>query len=155
MKFAIEVEDFWLDEDEDLSNGLKAHIKNEVVCQISKNIKEMTEKQITERLQNVIKQKMELVIDSTLTDLLATGMIIVNRKEISIGDYIKQVFRENQGWHNPREQIARIAKDFSQELKKQYNMVFANEIVVKMKEQGFLKDDLVQILLKDESKGGE
>lgn len=153
MKFTVEVEDFYLDEDGDLGDGLKAHIKNDVVCQISKNIKEQTEKQITEKVQEVINHKMELVIDSTLTDLIATGMITYNREKVSIVDHIKKVFVENAGWHNPRSQIAEIAKQFTLELKKQYNMVFANEIVVKMKEQGFLKDDLVQILLTDK-KGG-
>lgn len=150
MKFTVEVEDFWLEE-EQLSDALCSRVKSDVVIEITKNIEELTKRQITEKINEVMNKKISLVIDNVLTDLVATGIITVNRQEISIEDYIKKVFMENHGWGNPREQIAKIAKSFTAELKKQYDMVFANEIVVKMKEQGFLKDDLVQVLLKDSS----
>ncbi len=149
MKFTIEVEDFYLDEDEDLREGLKAHIKRDVVAQISKNIKEQTDKQITEKVSEAISQKLALVIDSTLNDLTTTGMITFNREEISIVDHIKKVFMNSTGWSNPNAQIQKIAKAFTVELKTQYDMVFANRIVANLKEQGFLKDDLVQVLLTD------
>ena len=149
MKFIIDIEDFWLEEEE-LTNALQTHIKREVVNQISQDVREQTQKQITEKLQDVIKQKIEIVIDSTLTDLVATGMLYQNSKnEISIVDYIKNVFTKNAGWSNPKAQIEKIAKDFTLELKAQYNTVFANRLVVNMKEQGFLKDDLVQVLLEE------
>ena len=149
MKFIIDIEDFWLEEEE-LTNALQTHIKREVVNQISQDVREQTQKQITEKLQDVIKQKIEIVIDSTLTDLVATGMSYQNSKnEISIVDYIKNVFTKNAGWSNPKAQIEKIAKDFTLELKAQYNTVFANRLVVNMKEQGFLKDDLVQVLLEE------
>lgn len=147
-KFTIEVEDFYL-EDEELSEGLRAYIKHDVVSQISKNVKEQTQKQITDKIQEVISQKIDLVIDSTLTDLIATGIIEKHGSDISIIDHIKDVFLNNAGWSNPKKQIAEIALEFTKELKRQYDVVFANEIVVKLKEQGFLKDDLVQILLKE------
>lgn len=149
MKFTVEVDDFWLDEDEDLAEGLASHIKRDVVDQISKNVKKQTEDQITTKIKEVIDEKIALVIDSTLTDLIAVGTIKVYGTEMSIVDHIKDLFQESNRWKNPSEQIEVIAKEFTDELRKQYNMVFANQIVVKMKEQGFLKDDLVQILLKD------
>lgn len=146
MKFTVEVEDFWLEEEE-LKEALVSRIKRDVVFQILESVKKQTESQIKIKLQEVIKQKIDLVIDSTLTDMVAAGTIIDYGKEISIVDHVKNVFQDNNTWSDPTRQIASIAQDFTEELKKQYNVVFANNIVQKMKEQGFLKDDLVQVLL--------
>jgi len=146
MKFIIEVDDFWLEEDE-LTDALESHIKNAVVHQISSDIKDKVETQITKRVNEVVDKKLGLIIDNTLTDLLATGMINYNRNQISIRDHIKNLFESNIGWNAPKDQIAKIAKAFGQEMKAQYNAVFASNVVQGMKEQGLLKDDVVQILL--------
>jgi hypothetical protein len=148
MQFTIEVEDFWLEE-EDLTEALTSKVKHEVVQGISASIKDKVEKQITEKINEVIEQKVSLIIDSTLTDLIATGMITSNRNEISIVDHVKGIFQNNTGWSRPDDQISRIAKKFGEELKLQYNNAFANKIVQNMKEQGLLKDEVVQILLGD------
>lgn len=148
MKFVIEVEEFWLD-GEELEDALVSHIKHEVVSQISSSVKNDVEKQITSQIDVLIKDKISLIIDSTLTDLIATGTITKNRKEIPIKAHIKDMFQNSSGWSNPNQQIERIAKKFGQELKLQYNNAFANQIVLNMKQQGFLKNDVVKILLGD------
>lgn len=146
MKFTIEVEEFWL-EDEELTEALQGHIKRQVVNDISKSIKEKVEAQIAAKVKEVVEQKVSLVIDSTLTDLIATGVIIQNSKEITITDYVKDIFQRHHGWSNPKQQMEKIAQKFGDELKLQYNNVFANKIVLNMKKQGLLKDEVVQILL--------
>lgn len=146
MIYKIDVDDFWLDEEE-LTEGLTSHIKNSVVFKISKDIEDKVEKQITNKINEVIKDKIGLIIDSKLNDLVSTGTIVKNGKEISMEENIKNVFQDNSGWSNPNQQIAKIAKKFGEELKLQYNNAFANQIVLKMKEQGFLKNDVVKVLL--------
>lgn len=146
MKFTVEVDDFWLEEEE-LTEALQKEVKLSVVHQISKSIEEKVESQITKKVTEVIDEKISLIIDSTLTDLLATGVIVRNRQEISITDHIKNLFQANTGWSNVNDQMARISKKFGEELKLQYNNAFANKIVSNMKEQGLLKDEVVQILL--------
>lgn len=146
MKFTIDVDDFWLDERE-LEEGLTSHIKRSVIAQISKNIKSQVEKKITEKINEAIKNKIDLIIDATLTDLIATGIIIKNKQEITIEENIKNVFLNSSGWSNPNQHIDRIAEKFGKELKLQYNNAFANQIVLNMKKQGFLKNDVVKVLL--------
>jgi len=146
MKFTIEVEEFWIEE-EDLTDELKGHIKRSVVHQISENIKDKVESQITKKVREVIEEKVAIIIDGTLTDLVATGMITIDRKEISIQDHCKSIFKQSHGWGRPMDQLERLAKKFGEEIKLQYNAAFANKIVANMKEQGLLRDDVVQILL--------
>jgi len=59
------------------------------------------------------------------------------------------LFFKNTGWNNPERVLKAIAMEFGKELKLQYNNMFANKIVQNMKEQGLLKDEVVQILLSD------
>jgi len=149
MKFTIEVEDFWLEEEE-IADALLSHIKNSVVIKISESIKDRVEKEITTKLTETINEKLSLIIDSKLTDLIATETIVIDRADISITQHIKNVFQRHNGWNRPENQIESIAKAFGEELKLQYNNAFANRIVANMKTQGLLKDEVVQILL-----GGE
>lgn len=146
MKFTIEVEDFWLEEEE-LTGALQSHIKMSVVKQISESIKDKVEKEIADKLNETIEQKLSLVIDSTISDLIATGTIVYNRDEISIVNHVKNLFQKNAGWSNYKSQIERLAKNFGEELRLQYSNAFANKIVSNMKDQGLLKDEVVQILL--------
>jgi len=91
------------------------------------------------------------IIDSTLTGLIAAESIMINGKPVTIVDHVKGIFKNNHGWSNPHSQLERLAKDFGKEIKLQYNNAFANKIVSNMKEQGLLKDEVVQILLEGNS----
>lgn len=148
MKFTVEVEDFWLEEEE-LTETLQGHIKHEVVREISASIKDKVEQKITEKIKDTIDQKISLIIDTVLTDLVTTGVIVRNGSEISIADHVKNLFQGNNRWSNVDQQMERIAKKFGEELKLQYNNIFAAKIVSNMRAQGFLKDDVAQMLLED------
>jgi len=152
MKFTVEVKDFWLDEEE-LTETLQSYVKTEVVREIQASIKDKVEKQIAVKVKDVIDHKIALVIDSALTDLIAAETITYNRQEISIKQHVKNLFHSSTGWSNPNNQIANLAKEFGAEMKAQYNAVFANNVVQGMKEQGLLKDDVVQMLLSDKKTG--
>ena len=146
MKFTIEVNDFYLEEDE-LSEALLAHLKREVVSQISNNIKDKVEQQITIKVTEAVNSKIALVIDSVLSDLIASETITFNKQEITITQHVKNIFMNNHGWNNPTEIMTKLGKKFGEELKLQYNNIFANKIVQGLKEQGMLRDDVVQMLL--------
>ena len=146
MKFTVELEEFWLDEEE-LSSTLTSVIKRDVISQVSKSIEDKVEKQITEKVTECINEKLNPLIDNTLSDLIATGTLTINRQEITTVEHIKNLFMKNSGWNNPTRQMESIAKKFGEELKLQYNNMFATKIVDNMKKQGLLKDEVVQILL--------
>lgn len=149
MKFTIEVDDFWIEEEE-LSDALASHIRSSVVMQITKEIKEKVDKEITIRVKESIDQKMAVIINDKLADLFTTGIINVNSKEVSINDHVKNLFLNNRGWHSVNSQIENLAKKFSTEIKNQYDNAFANKVVLNMKAQGLLKNEVVQLLLGDE-----
>ena len=147
MRFTVELDNFWLDEEEDITSALKGHIINEVVHKIKKDIADKVDKQIAGAVKLVMDSSIQNVIDGKLSEFVASGMIVQGSKEVSITDHLKQLFVSNNGWNNPRNQLETLAKKFGKEMKVQYNAAFANMIVANMKEQGFLKDEVAQILL--------
>lgn len=146
MKFTIDVEEFWLDEEE-LSVALQSHVKKVVVFQILESIKDKVERQITKRVEEIMEEKTIQVIDNTINDFIKTGTILSNKQEVPIIGHLRNVFMNNHGWNNPKAQLQKLAEKFGKEIKLQYNAAFANKIVANMKEQGLLRDDVVQILL--------
>ncbi len=147
MKFTVDIEEFWLEEDEDIESALKAYITHDVIMKISKNIEDKVEREISDKVSEAIKTKLSQVVDNKLTDLLAVGVIKKNSQEIPITEHIKNLFLQHSGWSSPEDYIKKIAQSFGKELKAQYNAAFANQVVIGMKEQGLLKDEVVQILL--------
>ena len=148
MKFTIEVEDFYLDEDSgSIDVELKKHITTSVVSQIEKNI----EKKIDEEIMRCVKQHVENIllkkISAKVAELIELGEITVDRQKISIADFVRSQFEKNSGWRSPYEQIVNIAKKFGEELKMRYDKAFAVHIVDTMKKNGLLKDEAIAKLL--------
>jgi uncharacterized membrane protein YheB (UPF0754 family) len=146
MLFKIEVEDFWLEEGE-LTEALQDHVKKSVVAQISKSIEDRVQTAIATRVDAVIKEKISKIIDEKLTELVNNGVILVDRKEVKIVDHVSNLFQNNIGWNSPRDQIARLAEAFGKDLKTRFDAASANRIVVKLNEQGMLKDEVVKLLI--------
>jgi len=154
MKFTVDVEDFWLEEEE-LSDALVSHVKLSVVAQIEKLTKDKVEKQITDALNKVIEEKILLVIDNTLQDLIATGTFIPARhssEPISFIQHIRNKFNSNDRWNNPNEYIKEQAIIFGNEMKIRYDSIFAMHVVDNLKKQGMLNDKVVQLLLEGDGK---
>lgn len=151
MKFnvSIDLDEFWLDNDRDyeLSDLLKDSIKSDVIRQIKENIKDQVQKEIKEKTEQFIISRLSVIINDTLAECIDQGEIKKGDGYIKITDHVKNLFLSNNSWNHPDDKIKRIAKEFGEELKIQYNNAFANKIVQNMREQGFLKDDIAQLLL--------
>ena len=146
MKFSVDVDEFWLEEEE-LSEALTAHLKRSIIIEVSKSIEDKVQKAVTEKVTERIKEKLEPLIEATLDDLIEVGTINYNRESVTIVQHIKNLFEKHSGWSNPDKKIEAIAKKFGEELKLQYNSIFATKIVQNMNEQGLIKDSALKTLL--------
>ena len=157
MKFTIEIEEFWLEEDSNsIQDELKSSITDEVTRRIREEIKDKIDSEIKDKVGDFMNARMSVIINDQLASCIENGTIKDKRRsgseEIKITDYVKDKFLDSSGWGNPDKHIDKIAKEFGVELKLQYNNAFANKIVQNMKEQGLLKDEVVQILLGGDGK---
>lgn len=147
MLFQVEIKDFWIEEGE-LSDMLVCAIKQQIVGQILPTLKAQVQEKIYESTTKEISEKVTEVVNGEISRLIESGTLVTrDKKEIPIIQHVRDLFNGSHGWNNPSEILGRLAKGFGEELKLQYNAAFANKIVQNMKEQGLLRDDVVQILL--------
>lgn len=149
MKFTVEVEEFWLD-DENLEEGLANAVKNDVLRQI----KESTRKQIDVQVSSAIRKQIEDGYQRFITKEVKKAMKKETIKssdygtnEISIEAYIRQQLTVSTSNAVLSREIQKISKIFVDEMKDRVDLMFASQIVSKMNESGLLKDDVAKILL--------
>lgn len=150
MKIDINVTDFYLDENDNLEQGLKNLIKQEVITSINKSIKARVEEQITMEVKDTVEKLLYKQISADIKEVLETGTTKSrsdSSKQVLFKDYVRECFNYNGGWTSFEENIKKLAQAFSAELKQRYDLLFASQIVVKMQEQGLLKEDVVKLLL--------
>lgn len=149
MKFTVEVDDFYLEEEE-LSHALSDYIKRDVVSQIQKSIKDRVEKQIEMEVKSTVEKTMYKQITSEIENVIKTGMTKSrkdSKEQVTLEQYTRECFYANSGWQNFDDIIKKLAQNFSTELKQRYDLLFASQIVAKLNENGFLKDDVAKLIL--------
>ncbi len=151
MKFTVEIDEFWLDED---SNGfeeeLKTSIKNDVIREIKKSMDDKIQSEISRIAKDMIEKSMYSHIQSKVKEVIKNGTIKkdgYSNDEITIEAWIKSKFIGNSGYGSPDESIKKLAKQFGDEMKQRYDLLFASQIVAKLNEQGLLKEDVAKLLL--------
>ncbi len=147
MKFTIEVEDFWI-EDGTIKDALVSHIKHEVVTQIMNQIREDVKTKITSAVSQEITNHTDFFIKQKISEVAASSKLTINGKEIAIEEHLKNVFLGSNQWNSPMEYLKKTAESCAKEIRSRYDLAFASQIVLKMNENGLLKDDAAKLLLK-------
>jgi hypothetical protein len=149
MKFTVEIDEFYLDEEQDLAPALVKQVTTAIVNQIWGKIKEKVDKQVTVSVAAQIDAELATKINLRVAELIASEKITRDGKEISIVDYIKQRFDSNAGWNSPNDHITKIAKQFGDEMKKRYDYFYANQIVQQMHTVGIIKEEIFANLIEN------
>jgi hypothetical protein len=149
MKFMVEVDDFYLDEESELAPALSGHVIRTVVSQIWDKIEKKVDEAIRISVQAKIEQELTAKINIRIADIFASETIKKDGKDVSISDYIKDRFVNNSGWNSPHETITKIAKEYGNEMKKRYDYFYANQIVQQMHTIGVLKEEVFANLIEN------
>jgi hypothetical protein len=152
MKFTVEVEEFYLNEEDSgrsLETTLRDYIINEVVSKIWEKIKDEADNAITMKVETKVRMEMESQINKRIAEIIDSETIFRDKKEILISDYLREQFERNIGWNKPDDIIRDKAKQFGDEMKKRYDFLYANEIVQQMHKIGILKEEIYTNLLEN------
>lgn len=151
MKFIVEIDDFWLDEEQDLESGLRVYVIQNVISQIQLSIKDKIEKHITLEVKKQVEKSLYIKMNKMISEIVTTEKIKnphgSDPAEITIKDHIKHEFQHGYGYRSPVDTIKAIAETFSKELKERYDLLFATQIIDKMRKNGFIKDSVVKKIL--------
>ena len=150
MKFTIEVDDFYLEEGE-LETELKRHIITSVVHKITTDLKQKIEDGVIKEVKAQVEQTLYRKIGTLVTECIATDKIkwrYNGDPELTLQEWVKEQFTETARSKAPVDDvIKKLANSFGEELKKRYDLLFASQLVAKMKDSGLLKEEAVQLLL--------
>ena len=150
MKFTVEIEEFYLDEEQDIEPTLKNFVIKSVVQSIQKSLESKIEDAITKEVRDQISKSLFRNIQSVVKKVITEGKIKSRRSSdslVTIEEYIRQDFEYNSGYSSPKETIEKLAKQFGDEMKRRYDLLFASQIVAKLGANGLLKDEAVKMLL--------
>jgi hypothetical protein len=150
MKIEINISDFYLDEDDDLEQGLKDYIKRDVIKQVYASIQEKVQKEITAKVIEVVEENLFTEISAAMKTQIESGKIqsrYDRSKEITLAEYTKECFTHDRGYNSFDNLIKELANEFATEMKGRYDLLFASQLVAKMNENGLLKDDIAKLLL--------
>lgn len=150
MKFVIEVDDFYM-EDGDLESKLKNHIITSCVHQITQKLKEKIEEGVNKEVKAQVEQTLYRKIGTFVSESIANDKIkghYSNDPEITLQEWVKKQFTKNAADKAPVDDvIKKLANQFGEEMKKRYDLLFASQLVAKMKESGFIKEEVIGLLL--------
>ena len=156
MKFVVEVDDFYLSEDDNLEEGLKKHITDNVISQISKQIKEKVDKQVVMEVHDIVEKNLYRDISSAIKSTVEKAEMPSRKdrnKSVTIEEYVRECIEEHTNYNSFTDIIKRVANDFAKQMKDRIDMQFASQLVIKMSENGLLKDDVANLLLKSSATG--
>lgn len=150
MKFTVDVEDFYLEE-ADLASELKSQIKDEVVRNIRDNVKA----QVSDLMNNVIIKEIESELKARIKiqveEFIKSGKVkgrYSSDQERTVDEWINDNIKMD--YSSLTKHIEASVSKISKELKDRYDLLFASQLITKIKEQGFLKEEAAKLLLTEE-----
>lgn len=150
MKITIDLEDFFLEEGDQLQDALKKHITWQVTQDITKSIKEKVDNEVAAAIRKQVVDGLNEQINSFISENIKTNLVKSYKdssKLVPLQEYIAELFTYQSGWGTKSEEIKKLATQLGQEMKNRYDLLFASQLVAKMSETGLLKEDVAKILL--------
>lgn len=147
MKFVIEVEEFYLEEEE-LSAALKNYVKDQVLHEIFKKMQQHIEGEITLQVKNSVEILMKEKIAFEVNEFIRSGKLVSRWKSepISVTDLVAKTFEDLTVTRNISEAVEKQAKVYAESIKQRYDVLFATQIVQKIQAAGLLKDEASALL---------
>lgn len=139
----------------ELNQAIKDRVTSSVISELLPKMKESIESGITNKIDAIIEERVNSKVDKTLEKILEDENFKFKARNFdgTIKDYIKEKFEDSRSWGNPQKALDKIAATFAQEMKLQYNTIFASRVVDNMRQQGLLKEDFATLLI-DAPKAG-
>jgi hypothetical protein len=146
MKFEVTINDFWLEEEE-LSEALQKAIKNDVLSQIRDSVKKQVSEFMDSHIKSTVDAELKTRVQLLMDDIISSGKIkgqYSSDPEITVSEWIKKKFTAVQS--DIKAVVEKQVKLQVTELQQRYDLFFATQLISKMKEAGFMKEDVDKIL---------
>jgi len=156
----VDLDDFYSDDDsEAFSTSIKRAIREDAVRQVLADWKTKIAKEFNDAVTAEVTNQKDLLIANELRRLAVEAKVKkrYNSSEmISITDWIIDEFERTQLSNTQLQSLlSGLLKDSSEKIVKEfrarYDLMFATQIVSKLRDNGMLKDDVAKLLLDQDS----
>lgn len=153
MKFIVEIEDNWIENDsiiDEMKRQIISNLSNQIIEKLLQGHVRLIEKITTEKVIQVFDK----ISNDATDDFIKNGKVKSSRNNsmLTIPEFISERFEYNSNYNNQKNEIEKLAKNYSIEMKNRYDMMFASQLVIKMNEQGLLKEGVFQSLMNNSDK---
>lgn len=152
MEFTVKIEDDWI-EDTQLISELKSQITSSLASKIIEKLLSGHVKLIEKITTDKIIQEFDKLAKEATLQFIENGKVRSGRNSstmITVSEYIAERFENSNSYNSQKDLIERKAKEYSTEMKNRYDMMFASQLVIKLNEQGMLKEGVFESLMKKE-----
>lgn len=148
LKVEVDMRDIWIDTEDEgsvtLQDAMKEAILQEardlVIQKVREQINHIVVKEVQEGLQKLNEEYLRSIAeDFILNGKFANGADVKTQFESTMLQKMK-----SYGFDFPV--INKVAQELVQNLKTQYDLAFANNIIQHLKQQGLLRDDKLQLI---------
>lgn len=161
MKVTVELDSNYFPEGKEFDETIADRIQRKVVDSIWNNIKDEVEDRIQEVAKERVISEMDERIQKEAAVLAKTAKIKPSsykykgeKNVLTIEEYLQYQFSEN-GTVDIEDVLEKRAKKIAKKLSDKYDLVFAQQVIMKMRDQGLLKEDVEQALFETKMKDGE
>ena len=150
MKVIIEVPEEWIEEGE-----VQEALKYQIIQNLSIKIMDRLNNDFVKKIENTaiakVEESFKKIADEETKDFIENGFVSSfnnSSKKITVKEYIADRFNNSNAYNSQRSLIEKLAKEYSTEMKNRYDMMFASQLVIKLNEQGMLKEGVFESLMK-------
>lgn len=147
MRFTVEVEDFYIEEGE-LATELQHQLKSSIVREIREEIKDKVKSFTETHIRQVINEGLQARVQVLMDEIISSGKLkgeYSSDPEITVEEMIRQRFLKARP--DITKTVESKVKSHVKDLQDRYDLMFATQLITKIKEQGFLKQEAVDMLL--------
>lgn len=151
MKFTVEIEEFWVDQETDLLPEIHNQVVSDVARQIVKQLQARIDTEVALEVKSQANKKLAEQIEKAVADAIEIGTIpgqYSNSPRLTLEEYVKDKFeREGSTDRNIGKMVMAESVRYAESIKERYDILFVTGIVQKMNEQGMLKESVGNVLL--------
>ncbi|MDZ7658036.1 hypothetical protein [Fodinibius sp.] len=157
MKFNVEVEIDWIHSEDSLDEGIQKKLKREVVKKIWDKIEDKVDEQVMKVAEERVNQHMDEKIQKEASVLAKSGKFSPSSRyykgpeDPTIEEYMRYQF-SGKSKLNIEEVLKDRAEKIAEKLKDKYDIHFAQQVILKMRDQNLLKDDVEGALFESKMK---
>jgi len=160
INVTVDLSEFYSEEDgNSFTNEIKGYISGRVKNEVWEKFKENAFESFSNQVGERIRLDKDLKIGEAIDDVFYNKKIkkrYGSSEPCSVSEFVEdyfqhQVVNSNDFTSKVDKIIKAQAEDIVKELKARYDLLFASQIVLKLNENGMLKEDVAKLLLNDKN----